>query len=401
MAAKPGLSRNVSKTRGSVRAKRASTSSRVMTKERIKSKVKPKLAVKKAKASKVAKDPKNVKAARQSERLDLSSLPVVSFEVVKKILDKASASLTVSRLEIGIDTSLADPADVAIIGSESLESDSEERYVDAIETNDDTMPLDKSKVVKKESDSQLQTVFDLDEVDSPLIGTPKEVQIELDGLALKMQKDPKDQEAFERILTYIHKYLLGLVFKKYNFVKGYEESDIYQEALIALFKKAVPKFDPTRNMSFLNFAKMCINRHLITILHASKHRRKDMPINTAISLDHNPNSTGEEDDGGGCSLSNIISDEKTSSAPYRDLARKESYNRTLEVLKSKLSNFEIMVLEEYLQEKSYEDVAKAVSKKSGIKYNAKSVDNSLLRIRKKSFDILKENGGIENVPLLF
>jgi RNA polymerase sporulation-specific sigma factor len=386
MAAKPGLSGKVSKIRGSSEAKRASTSSRVMTKDKVKSKVKSLHSVKGSKKS------KKYKTVRKSERLDISSLPTLPFEVAKKILDKAS--FTVDRLSISLDLSLSD---VTVLDGEPLELDREEGYV---EPHHDSTSLEKTKTVKKEN-SQLQTVFDLEEVDSPLIGTPKEVQEELDGLALKMQKNPNDQEAFERILTYIHKYLLGLVFKKYNFVKGYEESDIYQEALIALFKKAVPKFDPTRNMSFLNFAKMCINRHLITILHASKHRRKDMPINTAISLDHNPNSSGEDEDTSGCSLSNIISDEKTSCAPYRDLARKEAYNRTLEVLKSKLSHFEIMVLDEYLQEKSYEEVAKAVTKKSGIKYNAKSVDNSLLRIRKKSFDILKETGGIENVPLLF
>jgi RNA polymerase sporulation-specific sigma factor len=255
------------------------------------------------------------------------------------------------------------------------------------------------KVARKDALSPLQTVFDLNEVDDPLIGTPKEVQEELDGLALRMQKDPDDQDAFERILTYIHKYLLGLVFKKYNFIKGYEESDIYQEALIALFKKAVPKFDPTRNMSFLNFAKMCINRHLITILHASKHRRKDMPINNSISLDHNPGQSGDEDDGN-CSLSNIIPDEKSSSAPYKDLAKREAFARTLEVLKSSLSQFEIIVIEEYLAEKSYREAAKSVTRKTGIRYNEKSVDNALLRIRKKALEILRD-GDIENIPLLY
>ena len=372
MAAKPGLSRNVSKTKVSIkRSVKASSRNR----DKVKNISKTKATIRKKASS-----------SRDVTRLDVASIPLLPTDVVKKLLEKSSFDNSgVDYPAISLDLSISENVD-----------DHEDHFA---ERNDLHANLVKPKKVAKKDGGQLQTVFDLEEVDSPLIGTPKEVQIELDGLALRMQKDPEDQEAFERILTYIHKYLLGLVFKKYNFVKGYEESDIYQEALIALFKKAVPKFDPTRNMSFLNFAKMCINRHLITILHASKHRRKDQPINTAISLDHNPNSSGDDEDG--CSLSNIIQDDKTSCAPYRDLAKKESYNRTLAVLKSKLSQFEIMVMEEYLQEKSYEEIAKAVTKRSGIKYNAKSVDNSLLRCRKKGLDILKESGGIENVPLLF
>ena len=123
-----------------------------------------------------------------------------------------------------------------------------------------------------------------------------------------------------------------------------------------------------------------------------------MPINTAISLDHNPNPSGDDDEG--CALSNIIPDEKTSNAPYKNLARKESYARTLEVLKSKLSSFEVLILEEYLQEKSYEEAAKSVSKKTGVKYKAKSVDNSLLRIRSKSLKILRECV-IDDAPIMF
>jgi len=246
----------------------------------------------------------------------------------------------------------------------------------------------------EDSSRQTRTIFDTGASD-PLFGTPKEVQEELDTLALHIQKHPEDEEGFARIQHYINKYLLGLVFKKYSYVRGYDQSDMYQEALIALTKKAIPKFKADKGMSFLNFAKMCINRHLITILHASKHRRKDMPINCAISLDHSP--SGQDDDDS-CILSNIIEDEKTQS-PDKILENSEAYSKTLKTIMDKLSTFEAIVLEEYLQEKSYKETAKNVTKRTGVRYNEKSVDNALLRIRKKAFEMISECEP-DDIPLL-
>jgi len=203
-----------------------------------------------------------------------------------------------------------------------------------------------------------------------------------------MQKHPNDNYCFDKIHFYIHKYLLGLVFKKFNFIKGQDENDMYQESLIALFKKAIPNFNPNKGMSFLNFAKMCITRHLITILHASKHRKKDIPMNTSISMDHAPT---EQDDHEMPPLSNIIADNNNKTLPYKKMSDKEIYNQTLDLLKNRLSTFEIIVLEEYLNEKSYREVAKNVSKRLSARCDAKSIDNGLLRIRKKAQELIKNN----------
>jgi RNA polymerase sporulation-specific sigma factor len=250
------------------------------------------------------------------------------------------------------------------------------------------------KEPEKEPKRAIKTIFDVGDVEDALIGTPKEVQKELDGLALYMQKHPDDDIAFARIHAYVHKYLLGLVFKKYSFVRGHDENDIYQESLIAISKKAIPNFNPNKGMSFLNFAKMCINRHLITILHASNHRRKDQPINQAISLDQCPLDSDE----GHCILSNVITDDKHSAPPYKEMASREAYLKTLEAIKARLSKFEIIVLEQYLQDRSYKDAAKSISRQTGSGYNEKSVDNALLRIRKKAVELLSENKDL--VPIL-
>ena len=256
-----------------------------------------------------------------------------------------------------------------------------------------------SKEVSEQT--SIRTVFDAQPVEDPLTGEPAEVQAELDELALYLQKHPNDQVAFHRIVAYMHKYLLGLVFKKYAFVRGYQESDIYQEALIALFKKAVPSFKTGKGMSFLNFAKLCVNRHLITILHASKHRRKDLPINTAISLDHNP-SCSQEDDDGSCPFSNVVADQQDQEMPYEDLCRNEAFDATLGALSDRLSDFEKKVLREYLQEKSYREAATNIRKKFGGTWDEKSIDNALLRIRNKAASLREELGETaeEVIPLV-
>jgi len=58
------------------------------------------------------------------------------------------------------------------------------------------------------------------------------------------------------------------------------------------------------------------------------------------------------------------------------------------------------VLEEYLNEKSYKEVAKSVSKRLEIRYNAKSIDNALLRIRKKAQELIREDNK-DIIPILF
>ena len=238
-----------------------------------------------------------------------------------------------------------------------------------------------------ESESNEEDNKDLYDENDQLVGTPQEVKKELNSLALRVQRYPRDNDSFDKIHYYIHKYLLGLVFKKYCFIKGYDENDMYQESLIALFKKAIPNFNPNKGMSFLNFAKMCINRHLITILHASKHRKKNIPINTAISMDRAP--VNQTDNADIPPLSNVIADDSKKTLPYKNISNMETFSRILLEIKDKLSKFESVVLDEYLYEKSYREVAKSVSLRLNRRYDAKSIDNALLRIRKKSQKLIK------------
>ena len=250
------------------------------------------------------------------------------------------------------------------------------------DSTDSTEPTTKKSKVPTEVLDQI--LFKIPAVPDPLIGTPKEVQKTLDNLAKQMQKDPSSNAIFNKIHLYMHTYLVNVVLRKFPFIKGSQTVDVYQETLIALRFKAIPNFKKNKGMSFLNFAKMCIRRHLITLLHASRNRNKDKTINFAISLDSTPNG---DDDNGSNTLANTIGDTKLSHDKAYE--RSEAFVQTKKTLSKSLSEFERCVLDEYLADASYKEIADIISIKFNENHNAKSIDNALLRIRKKASHLKK------------
>ena len=193
----------------------------------------------------------------------------------------------------------------------------------------------------------------------------------LDAYALRLQKNPDDEEAFENIHMALHKFI----------IRGQEGKDLYQESLIVLWQKAIPSFNPARGMSFWGFAKMCINRHLITILNSAINRKKDIPMNQSVSIDE---LFGDEDDENNCCLQNILKD---NSDFFLDLCFNEDKEKTINELKETLSPFECVVLMYYLEGLSYREIALRITEEFGKKCKDKSVDNALLRIRRKAEEI--------------
>jgi RNA polymerase sporulation-specific sigma factor len=277
----------------------------------------------------------------------------------------------------------------SILDIEKIESES----IELVEVE-----VDESKHVERvysySKDMAEQIMFRLPCVSDPIIGTPKQVQKELDALAKKMQKRPSNDKIFDKIHLYMHGYLINMVLKKFPFIKGFQTVDIYQETLMALRFKAIPGFEYDKGMSFLNFAKMCIRRHLITLLHASKNKKKDQALNQAISLDSSPNKDDDEDSNG--TYANIISDKKESAD--RAIETNEAYEVTKKALWDSLSEFERTVLSEYLSSSSYKEISKSISKAAKSRANPKSIDNALLRIRKKAI-YLKKHSRMEDLPI--
>lgn len=267
-----------------------------------------------------------------------------------------------------------------------------------IDTDTDTDNYDEEKEIIESHKTGIEDLlFKLPKVPAPLMGSPKEVQKDLDKMAIHIRRNPDNKRLnelyFDTIHLYMHGFLVNVALKQFPFIKGYQTIDIYQEALIALRFKAIPGFRRGKGMSFLNFSKMCIRRHLITILNQSKTRLKDQSMNQAISLDSSP-SYFDNDDGN--MFSNIIPD--TIASADRLTEEQEAYDVTLKNLCIHLSEFEKKVLFEYLTSSSYTEIAEDLSPNKKSKKPTKSVDNALVRIRHKA-QKLKENGKIEEIPL--
>lgn len=280
-----------------------------------------------------------------------------------------------------------------------VDADFDSEAVETVETNAVTNLFDTNEEEVETSRSYVEDIlFRIPIVDVPLVGTPQQVKIELDNMALKIQRNPSSKESdrlYDKIHLYMHGYLISVALKQFPYIRGMQTVDIYQESLIALRFKAIPNFQLNKGMSFLNFAKLCIRRHLITILNASKNRQKDQTINRSISLD-TPVMSNNSDEESHNTLSNIVPD--TNITVDKQTEHREAVDVTKKMLMESLSDFEKQVLNEYLLNSSYRDIARNLTSKTEKRCKTKAVDNALLRIRKKAMTML-ENEDKDKLPL--
>jgi RNA polymerase sporulation-specific sigma factor len=218
---------------------------------------------------------------------------------------------------------------------------------------------------------------------------PKDTQYILD-LVHKV-KDIDCQESFGILAKILDGYLKHLSTKKFYFIPGYSSDDIYQEGLYALSEKAIPDYREEKG-PFVNFAKLCIQRHVITIL-KSANNNKNKSLGMAMSLDSTASTDGEE---GPVPISALIpSDDE----PITDAAiRKEAHKKRKRLLISELTDLENLVLALYLQNMSYVEIVKYMNKKKrgSNRVNSRVIDNALCRIRKKAELIQKEQDETED-----
>lgn len=140
------------------------------------------------------------------------------------------------------------------------------------------------------------------------------------------------------------------------FLVGGDREDLIQEGMIGLFK-AMRDYASEKNVPFVSFAKLCIERQMYTAIEAAG-RLKNAPLNGYVSLSEE----GEELMDGGIEEAVI---------------EKASYEQTYENVKSCLSPMENEVLELYLEGKDYTEIAEILKKTD------KSIDNALQRIKSK------------------
>lgn len=137
---------------------------------------------------------------------------------------------------------------------------------------------------------------------------------------------------------------------------GGENDDLIQEGMIGLFK-AIRGYRQSDESSFYAFAELCITRQMYTAVQAS-NRMKHAPLNSYVSLD-------EEAD--------ILSELN----PEALLIDQENLENRYDQIDKRLSNMEKLVLELYLEGKTYGQIAAIIGK------NEKAVDNSIQRLKKK------------------
>ena len=91
-----------------------------------------------------------------------------------------------------------------------------------------------------------------------------------------------DETSLELLLAKF-KPLACKIARKY-FLAGQDEEDLYQEAMIGLFK-AEQSFNETAGQDFKSFATLCINRQIQTAVKNS-NRKKNKILNESISLNN-------------------------------------------------------------------------------------------------------------------
>lgn len=153
------------------------------------------------------------------------------------------------------------------------------------------------------------------------------------------------------------------------FLMGAEKDDLFQIGLIGLWQ-AIIDYRADKDISFLSFARICIERHVITAIKTAT-RQKQSPLNSSVSLEY-----PSEDSDSEWNLAEILISDDTVD-PEEVVLRKEDSRRLQEMLRRLLSDFEWRVLAGYKVGKSYREIA------SELRCKTKSVDNALARIKRK------------------
>ncbi|HLV78850.1 MAG TPA: RNA polymerase sporulation sigma factor SigH [Chthonomonadaceae bacterium] len=178
----------------------------------------------------------------------------------------------------------------------------------------------------------------------------------------------RGDESASEYLLYKYRNLVRTKVKSY-FLVGAEKEDLLQVGMIGLWQ-AIVDFRCDKAISFPAFAKVCIQRHIITAIKTAT-RQKQMPLNTSLSLE-----SPSEDSGPDWNLSDIIP--STDNQDPEDLVIQGEDTKVLhEMLQQVLSEFEWNVLAGYQIGKSYREIALELHCKT------KSVDNALARIKRK------------------
>ena len=162
------------------------------------------------------------------------------------------------------------------------------------------------------------------------------------------------------------------------FLVGADKEDLIQEGMIGLYK-AIRDFNTERQVSFRSFAELCITRQMYSAIKGS-NTQKNQPLNNYISIDSMDVSEDRENP-----LEQLlgINFEKNKN-PEQLVLDKEAADVLSYTLVGHLSEMEKQVLQFYMKDMNYSQIAAALGKEP------KAVDNALQRIKKKLSQVLME-----------
>jgi len=200
----------------------------------------------------------------------------------------------------------------------------------------------------------------------------------LDQVDTSIYDNMADEDIVEEARTGDTQAMEYLIRKYKNFVKvkakayflvGADKEDIIQEGMIGLFK-ATRDYKRDKLTSFKAFAELCITRQIITAIKTAT-RQKHIPLNSYVSL--NKPIFDEKSDR---TLLDVVSEAKISD-PEELVINSEELCSIENKMAQLLSDLEWKVLIAYLEGKSYQEIAKELSR------HVKSIDNALQRVKRK------------------
>ncbi|MBQ9181073.1 MAG: sigma-70 family RNA polymerase sigma factor [Bacilli bacterium] len=186
----------------------------------------------------------------------------------------------------------------------------------------------------------------------------------------------ENNEEASEILYEKYKPLIEITAKKmirYCANTGLEVSDLIQEGMVGL-SLAINSYKEQKDASFYTYAKMCIDRKIISTVISSK-RLKHKILNESLSLEATDNEGNEV-------YGLMLSDETLN--PEKVLVFNEEENELLNKTYERLTDFEREVFDLKKSDFSYREIASILDK------SPKAIDNALQRIRTKIMEVKKE-----------
>ena len=175
--------------------------------------------------------------------------------------------------------------------------------------------------------------------------------------AVKLMLAKAGDEAAVTFLIEKYQYLvMNAAFKYY--LKDAEQQDLIQEGLIGLYE-AIKSYDINKNDSFPAYAKLVINRKLISAVNAH-NAEKNRIVSERVYVEN---------------MEDVI--HETAADAGERIERKEFDKEYLARLKTVLSDMEYEIILLYMNDYSYAEIAEKTGK------TKKTVDNAVSRAKKK------------------